>query len=102
MVLTGLYYLLLALAGVLGLGFGALLSLGVSGSGELLLLRLAGGVGAGTVGVAALDRLLGTVPREAAAAGVASAAAAGSTAGAAIAFWGGARLIPAAGWQGAL
>ena len=49
MVLTGLYYLLLAPGGVLGLGFGALLSLGVSGSGELLLLRLAGGVGAGAL-----------------------------------------------------
>ncbi|MBI3080332.1 MAG: MFS transporter [candidate division NC10 bacterium] len=158
MVLSGLCYLLLALAGVLGLGFGALLpavqgywpmgpwvgpaaaglhflgaaagvavagrwgrarpetwatggglllgtgallSLGVSGSGELLLLRLAGGVGAGAVGVAALDRLLGTVPREAGAAAVGGAAAAG-TAGTALAFWGGPRLIPETGWQGAL
>lgn len=49
MVLPGLCYLLLALVGVLGLGFGALLSLGVFGPGELLLLRLAGGVGAGAL-----------------------------------------------------
>ncbi|MEK7854226.1 MAG: M50 family peptidase, partial [candidate division NC10 bacterium] len=56
MVLSGLCYLLLALAGVLGLGFGALLSLGVSGSGELLLLRLAGGVGAGALLLGAASR----------------------------------------------
>ncbi len=79
----------------------ALLTLGVFGPGELLLVRLAGGVGAGAAGVAALERLLDTLPREVGAAAAGGAAAAVS-AGAAIAFWGGPRLIPETGWKGAL
>jgi hypothetical protein len=83
------------------LGASALLAPGVFRPELLLVLRLTGGVGAGVIGVAALEHLLEALPREMGAAAAGGAAAAVS-AGAAIAFWGGPRLIPEMGWQGAV
>lgn len=88
-------------AGAVVLGASALLTPGVFRPELLLLLRLTGGVGAGVIGVAALERLLEARPRELGAAAAGGAAAA-VQAGAAIAFWGGPRLMPEIGWQGAL
>jgi hypothetical protein len=88
-------------AGAVVLGASALLTPGVFRPEWLLLLRLTGGVGAGVIGVAALEHLLEALPREMGAAAAGGAAAAVS-AGAAIAFWGGPRLIPEMGWQGAV
>lgn len=88
-------------AGALLLGTSALLTPAASSPELLLVLRLTGGVGAGVVGVAALERLLDRLPREMGAAAAGGAAAAVS-AGAALGFWGGPRLMPEMGWQGTL